>query len=99
MQWYENNIMLIQKEFHFGSSLARSCQKLLSKVVPSSNQMTKERYQETINFCLKQFAFLENANFCSIVHTMYLENSFEGHKKTIPNTKQLSMDDLDYFQA
>ena len=30
-------VMLIQKEFHFGSSLARSCQKLLSKVVPSSN--------------------------------------------------------------
>ena len=29
----------------------------------------------------------------------YLENSFEGHKKTIRNTKQLSMDDLDYFQA
>ena len=29
----------------------------------------------------------------------YLENSLEGHKKTIRNTKQLSMDDLDYFQA
>ena len=77
MQWYENNIMLIQKEFHFGSSLARSCQKLLSKVVvPSSNQMTKERYQETINFCLKQFAFLEDANFCFIVYNVVFRKQF-----------------------